>query len=66
MPEEFLNGPYVVTVLQEVRGKRMTEGVTRGGLIDTGPSYRMPHRLLNRGLVQMVSPGFAGLTIDVT
>jgi hypothetical protein len=37
--QEFLDGPDVAVVLQQVRGKRMTQGVTRGSFRDPGPAY---------------------------
>ena len=51
MAKEFLDGPDVVTVLQESRGKGMTQGMTGGRFGDPGPADCLPDLFLEHGLV---------------
>jgi hypothetical protein len=63
MPEQLLDSTNVVTVLEQVSGKRVTERVAAGGLGDFGLAQRPLDRALDDGLVQMVA---AALAADAT
>ena len=49
VPEQFLNGPQIRAPLQQVRGKRMSQGVRPDRLRDTpccgAPPQDLPHAL---------------------
>ena len=55
VPEKLLHGSNVVSVLQWMGRKQMTERVARRRLGNAGPTGRVPDRLLNNRLVQVVS-----------
>jgi len=63
--EQFLHGPDVVVVLQQVRGERMTQGVARRSLRDARPPHRVLHGALKHGLVQVMPAALARLPVDV-
>jgi hypothetical protein len=48
-PEEFLDGPDVVVVLQQMGGEGMAKGVTRGGLEDARRTDGVLHSSLKNG-----------------
>ena len=55
VPEKLLHGSNVVSVLQQMGRKRMTEIVARRRLGNVGPTGRVPDRFLNNRFVQVVS-----------
>ena len=55
VPEQLLHGSNVVSVLQQMGRKRMTERVARRRLGNAGPAGRVPDRFLNNRFVQVVS-----------
>ena len=65
MSEEFLDGPDVVPVFKEMGPERMAERMATGGLGEPCFLDRLLHRLLQDGLMEMVSPFEAGTGIDV-
>jgi hypothetical protein len=54
MPQQFLDRPEVVTVLEEVSGKRVTEGVAGDMLFHICRRRRLFHRALKDGFVEVV------------
>ena len=53
--EEFLDGADVVTVLQKMGSKRMTEGVAGDGLVDAGLLSSFPDRFLQSTRIQVMT-----------
>ncbi len=49
MAEQFLDGPYVVPALDEVRGKRVAKGMARRPLGNAGLPHRSADGSLNPG-----------------
>ena len=52
--QQLLDGPDIVPILQEVRGKRVAEGVTRGGPGQARPSHRFFDGPLDDRFMQMM------------
>jgi hypothetical protein len=55
VPEQFLHGPDVVAVLEEVRGEGVTQGVGTAALGDGGLPHRSLHCALQDRLVEVVA-----------
>ena len=53
--EEFLDGPYVVASLEEVRGEGVPERVARGGLREAADPHGDGELSLHHALVDVVS-----------
>ena len=53
--EEFLDGADVVSVLEEVGGEGVAQGVTGGGLGDARGSDGLFHGPLNHGRMEVVA-----------
>ena len=64
MAEKFLNGAYIITVLQQVRGKGMTKAVRRSWFCDPGRANGCLHGPLQGFLFAVMAPFHAGLRID--
>ncbi len=60
VPEEFLDRPVIIPILQEMGSERMPEGVAGDGFLDTGPLARALHRPLDDGVVEVVSEESTG------
>ena len=58
--EEFLNSADVVSGHQEVRRKRVSEGVAAGFLCESRISCGLLDGFLNHGFVQMVAADLVG------
>ena len=54
MAEQFLDRAYVGSAPKQLRGKRMPERVTPGGLTERRTFHCEPNRFLDRADVQMV------------
>ncbi len=65
MSKQLLDGPNVVPVVKEVRGKRMAECVARSRLGDSGFARRFFHGLLNDGFMLVVPVLLASRRIGV-
>src|SRR5207245_11738179 len=65
MPEQLLDGPDVVAVLQQVRGKGMPERVTARVLEDAGLAQRALDGTLDDRFVQVMAAPLAGEAIHV-
>ena len=68
MPQQFLDRPDVVSVLEQVGGERVTERVAGDMLFDVGQSRRIFDGALEYGFVQMVptpGPGFGILKVPM-
>lgn len=65
MPEEFLDGPDVVTVLKEMGPERMSKCMTARRLGEPSFLDRLLHRFLEDGLMEVVLLFEAGTRIDV-
>jgi len=63
--EQLLDGPDVVTLLEQVGGKRVTEGVARGRLGNPGTADRILHGALEDGFVEMVAAALAREAIHI-
>jgi len=63
--QQFLNGADVVTVLQEVRRKRVPECVARRLLGKTGPEHGFSNGTLDDRLVQMMAAALPRGPVDV-
>ena len=64
MPEQFLNGPDVVPLLQKVGGEGVAEGVAGRMLDDPGLAGRDLDRPLDDGLIGVMAALGAGLRVD--
>ena len=64
MPQQLLNCPDVVPVLEEVRCKRVTKGMTGRGLGDPGFESGFFDSPLDHGFVKVVPPFLSGASID--
>jgi hypothetical protein len=60
MSKQFLHGTYVITILKQVRGKRMAKGVRGNGFIYPGPLGRFFDRALQYAFIKMVTADLAG------
>ena len=65
MPEQLLNGPDIITILQQVGRKRMTKRVTCCRLGNSDFESRFSKRSLQNGLMKMMSTFFSRYTIYV-
>src|SRR5439155_22186816 len=65
MPEQLLDGPDVVAVLEQVRGEGMSERVTARVLEDAGLAQRALDGTLDDGLVQVMAAALAGESLHV-
>ena len=63
--EQFLHSADVATVLEEVRGEGMAEGVAGRTLGDARCEDRSAHRVLHDGFVQVVAALLTGCGLDV-
>jgi len=54
MAEQFLNRPYVVPALEQMRRERMAERMATDALRERRPADRRGHRTLNDGLVDVI------------
>src|SRR5512146_1516042 len=64
MPQQFLNGTNVISVLQEMGGKAMPEGMARNVLADGGIPCRFLHSPLKSGRVDVVTTLFSGARVE--
>ena len=55
VPQEFLHCPNIVPILQQVRGKTVSERMATAALIETCLAYRVFDRLLEHRFGQMMS-----------
>jgi hypothetical protein len=58
--KKLLDGADIVALLQQVGGKRVTEGVARRRLGDPGGTDRILHRPLEHGFVEVAAAPLAG------
>src|SRR6266851_4134429 len=58
-------GEAVGAVFEEVGGEGVAEGVAGGALGDALTAYRLLHRALQHGFVQVVAAALAGLAVQV-
>jgi len=65
MPEQLLNRPDIITILQQVSGQRMTKRVTCCGLGNSGFESRFSKCSLQNGLMKMMLTFFSCHTIYV-
>jgi Phage integrase, N-terminal SAM-like domain len=63
--EKFLDGSDVGAVFQQVGGEGVAEGVAGGALGDALTAYRLLHRALQHGFVQVVATPLAGLAVEI-
>jgi hypothetical protein len=59
VPQEFLDGSDVVAGFEQVRGKRMAEGVTSNVFDDAGLANSLLHGPLEDGFVHVMAALFA-------
>jgi hypothetical protein len=64
VPEQFLNGPDVVPLLQEVGGEGVAEGVARRMLGDPRLTGRELDSPLDEGLIGVMAPLHARPDVD--
>jgi len=64
VPEELLNGANVVTVLQQMSGKRVSEGVRRDVLVNFGGLGGGADGFLQQAGVKVVAHGLFGDGVD--
>jgi hypothetical protein len=65
VPQEFLDGPNVIPVLEEMRGKGVAERVAGRRLGHPSPEDGLPYRPLDDRFVQVVPAPLAGVPGDV-
>jgi len=65
MPEQLLNRPDIITILQQVGRKRMTQSVTCCGLGMSDFESRFSKRSLQNGLMKMMSPLLSRHTVCI-
>jgi len=65
MAEQFLDGPDIIAILNQVRGKRMPQGMTTGRLGYSGFPGSFFDGLLDNGLMEMMPVLLAGHPIRV-
>ena len=54
VPEEFLDRPDIIPILQQMGRERMPERMTRDGLLDPGPRAGFLYGTLDDGVVEVV------------
>jgi len=64
MPQQFLNGSDIVTILQQVRREAVTKAVTADTLCDVGCSRRISDILIQTRQVDMLASLFPGSRIN--
>jgi len=62
--EEFLDRSNIITVLQKMRGKGMTEGVWADGFVDPSGLRGLTHSFLQDSGIQMMSSGSFGSRVN--
>src|SRR4030067_986571 len=60
MPQESLNGANVIAVFEKMGRKGMTQRVHAGWFNNLGGTYRIPYRLLNRRIRDVMASHGAG------
>jgi hypothetical protein len=65
MPEELLDCPNSIAILEQMGGKQMPEGVATGRFGDPGLASGFFHGLLKDGFMQVMSVLFEGYRIGV-
>src|SRR5205814_4739021 len=65
MAEQLLDGPDVVTVVEQVRGEGMPERVTARVLEDAGLAQGALDGTLDDGLVQVMAAALAGESLHI-
>ena len=65
MAEQFLDGPDVVALLQQVCGEGVTEGMAGGRLGNAGRANRVLYSPLEHRFVEMVAAPLASKPVDV-
>ena len=63
VPEELLDHPDVVALLQQVRGKTVTEGMAADAFVETYRTRCSTHSLLQSTLTRMMTMGDPGARI---
>jgi hypothetical protein len=63
--KQFLNGPNIVAIREEMSCKCVPEGMARHPLRHPGPSRRGCHGALKYGLVQMVPPDLTTRSVAI-
>jgi len=58
--KQFLDGSVVIAIIEQMRGKRVAEGVTGGVLDNARLAYGILDNALNSGLVDVMASLFAG------
>jgi hypothetical protein len=58
--QEFLDGSNIIAALEQVRGKRMAEGVASDMLDNTGPAHSLLHGPLENGFMHMMAALLTG------
>jgi hypothetical protein len=64
MAQEFLDGPDIIAILQQMGGKRMAQGMTASAFREANPTDSVFHRFLKHATRRMVPPFNAGAGID--
>jgi hypothetical protein len=62
--QQWLDGAYVIVVLQEVRGEAVAQGVRAGRFGDARPLRRLADRFLQPAFVQVVASYGAAAGVD--
>lgn len=63
VPQQLLNGAYVIITLQQVAGEAVAKGMGTCAFANLSVIDRLPDRLLDVGFMQMVAPIFPGLVL---
>jgi hypothetical protein len=63
MAQEFLHGADIVTVLEQVGGEAMAEGVASDALVEAGGAGGLADGSLQAAFVQMVAASDAGVRV---
>src|SRR5690606_28473096 len=64
--KQLLHGANILTAFQQMRGKRMPQGMRRRRLVQTDPAHGITHRPLNGLLMQVMTENTAGTRIKRT
>ena len=54
MAQEFLDGPDIIAIFQQMGRKRMPQGMTAAAFLEVGPPYSVLHRFLEHTMRHMV------------